>query len=892
MGRRLVLLLLGGILMASILELTNGTVSFDFFSRHNRFRLDKWELALAPVKGGGEWADSPSMEGRRLVDSVYGNAIETLHLKGQASCPADFYSALSGLFTLLEQARAYATTTHQDTPVYLRVREEDEPGYRYALLHDWSVPGLPAPHGDRPLLQRNHSAALDQFTLLLERGPWLNHPPGESACVEVSGVGAFRLATTTIQAAPLANDDDAYARNNALNFTSDLFLGRDATYANSTGIRFRKINVPAGATILSAYITFVADGNLSAKPVSVRIYGEDNGNPAAFTTYPDFIARARTGSYVNWYNLPSWTLGVSYNSPDLAALVQEIIARPDWVAGQDMAFFVQDNGSPANAYRSAAAYDHPTYTEPVLTILYTAAADTPYGRTATCADEVYVGNRSNRANISHVFRYDASTGLYSANLQGNLYYSLLPNPVQNGDIIYFGCSTALANSGSFTSLVFNLTNPAVYVGAARMDWQYYSSIGGGTWIAPALQDNTDVGPGPFSRSGVCSAHWVAGDTWIPATINGVTAYWMRCVATVGAGDSISTPAQYDRDVYAVTWPDVEIAAAQLNGDLPALALITVRNQSDNAGVMPASHCPGYANRVLIGVRQLDRGANFNAYFNFSDDQNPPGVSWNRFPVGTWARNTYPSHPADHYYSWAPGAVLPLTDIAQIEYDPAIAPEYYGTFRVFLIGGQVLGSAGDLRVQLSLRTGSSPYPATIWQSPLLVVEQGTWAGMDLGTLAFPEELSRSDLHQGMTLYLAMSSDTATPGVLMRFMELVLMPADEALWDAWDPNPPYGWLGGRAAPVAPTVHRYLALDSVTRPKTPRRAVVYDEEAGYVAVPHWRVVTPGRFLLNTGVAQRLWFLAAHCDAASGAYAYYSQLCHRVQVQAVERWQAFRGA
>jgi len=150
--------------------------------------------------------------------------------------------------------------------------------------------------------------------------------------------------------------------------TVEYYIGSPLrNYRSYTGLRFRNVKVPRGATIAGAAIAFTAARADAGETASLTIYGEDNDEPAAFTTAAgDIGSRARTGASVDW-DVDSWdTVGETHSSPPLTAIVQEIVDRGDWCGGDDMAFVVEGTAG----LRTAYSRDSGTGRQPVLSIQY------------------------------------------------------------------------------------------------------------------------------------------------------------------------------------------------------------------------------------------------------------------------------------------------------------------------------------------------------------------------------------------------------------------------------------------------------------------------------------------------------------------------------------------
>ncbi len=900
------LFLVGVLLMTSaILEISDGTTTINLFSESGRLGVRSWKTVLPAPKSGGGWADNPSIEGRQLSSAVDGNGSEEIVLGVRGSTQDETISSLQDLVRLLDKGRSYWTSRYQNEPVWLRTRKHNETEESYLAIRDYAIPeiGAPYPDGETVVL----GPIPDHLTLTVEHLYWLSDRPGTGRCAQLSATGDFQTANLSWSGTPGQSTDDVLAPFPYTGlFATGLVrhtLGYDAPLGGRVhgGIRFPAVNVPAGATILSAYVRFRASADCPDDNVRVLIAGEKVADAATFSTGADFFVRLgtrQTAAKVPWpmiddgmVSIPPWTSGSDYDTPDLSTVIQELIDQSGWAAGNDLVLFFIDNGSDINRWRTAASWDDPALPAPTLYIVYQTTRTT-FGRAATCnEEEVFVSNKHTRANITHIFRYDASLAAYSANLVAAFPYDLLPNPVQNGDMVYFIIDTSLDDSGPFDSLIFDLSPAAVYAGPTVQGiWEHWT---GAAWVARSVEDNTDGGSGPLSRSGVHGIHFSPGSNWATTAINGVTGYIIRLRISIGGGDSVTTPTQVNRDVYTVTWNGVRLAAGQALGDVPALAHWRIKNSADNAGTgtgTVVTSCAGFANRVILALRSLSKGADFVPYLNWVDEQNPPGISVTAGGAAIASR-TYPPAPCGRNYYWTPAAATALADIgAIIEFGADIAPQYFGSFRVFVIltAG---GSAGDFTGRLQLRMGSPLYPTTIWSSNVVTLPASGIALVDFGNLSFSDTLTPSDLAQGMTMHLQLGTTALVPDDV-HFYALALMPTDEWIADLSDNDAPLGWLGAQNGGNYPTQHRYLDVDSISVPKRPTRTPIYDEEHDYLVTPGWKMAPAGPAWVQANADQMLWVLSGQYDYTNSRYTYDPHICHSVQLWVVNRYKTFRGS
>ncbi len=175
----------------------------------------------------------------------------------------------------------------------------------------------------------------------------------------------------------VSGNDDAEENlgSGSVSLTSgDLELGLDGTIAQMVGLRFAGVDVPQGATVLSATLQFTAD-EISSGAASLIFRGEGANAAAPFSAASEDVSgRPTTGASVPW-SASDWVskgaAGAAQRTPDLAAIVQEIVARPDWVPGNALAILVTGTGR-----RTAEAYEGGASLAPRLSVIYQGEPDT------------------------------------------------------------------------------------------------------------------------------------------------------------------------------------------------------------------------------------------------------------------------------------------------------------------------------------------------------------------------------------------------------------------------------------------------------------------------------------------------------------------------------------
>ncbi len=174
------------------------------------------------------------------------------------------------------------------------------------------------------------------------------------------------------------SSDDAKEKSANGNMTLNGGLNMAGTSAEYVGVRFQSVNVPPGATIVSAYLDFTAS-SADSSATSLTIKGHKTINSTTFTSSNDNISSryssAATTASTSWSSIPSTTVGSTLTTPDLRLVVQELIDQGSWASGNPMTFLLYGNSGVRNVY----SYDTAAASAPALRIVYT--TNTPWQKT-------------------------------------------------------------------------------------------------------------------------------------------------------------------------------------------------------------------------------------------------------------------------------------------------------------------------------------------------------------------------------------------------------------------------------------------------------------------------------------------------------------------------------
>ncbi|WP_192180539.1 RTX toxin [Mesorhizobium amorphae] len=271
--------------------------------------------------------------------------------------------------------------------------------------------------------------------------------PAEATVASTSLLAASTSAidlTFETRVAAAGDDVEQKASGTISANINDLELVYDGTTGQTVGLRFTGIDIPQGAIITNAYIQFQAN-EAKTGATSLLIKGEDSDDASAFTVVKfNVSARATTDASTAWTPDP-WTTegaqGLAERTPDLSAIVQEIVNRSGWAALNDMAFLITGTGT-----RTADSYEYSPSSAPLLHIEYQlpgppgnpvafntpadadptanqiaelAVAGAPIGITASAADPDAGSTVTYSLNDTR-FIIDASSGVITRSANGTL----------------------------------------------------------------------------------------------------------------------------------------------------------------------------------------------------------------------------------------------------------------------------------------------------------------------------------------------------------------------------------------------------------------------------------------------------------------------------------------
>ena len=152
----------------------------------------------------------------------------------------------------------------------------------------------------------------------------------------------------------ISAEDDMEERSDGTIYhgSSDIELAEDLDPVNgvqTVGLRFQNIPIPQGAIVQEAFLQFTVD-EYSAGNCNLILRGEasDDANPFNTSAFQNISTRPLTSASAAWSPL-AWTIidesDQFQRSPNISALIQEVINRPGWQEGQALSIIINGNGT-------------------------------------------------------------------------------------------------------------------------------------------------------------------------------------------------------------------------------------------------------------------------------------------------------------------------------------------------------------------------------------------------------------------------------------------------------------------------------------------------------------------------------------------------------------------
>ena len=178
----------------------------------------------------------------------------------------------------------------------------------------------------------------DSFTFYASDGG--TAPFGGKSNTATVHISVVREVTVEFQVSAGADDASVIRFGGSQDLTgASLCVG-----TSSAGMRFKGISIPQGAAIKSATLSICAYTYGLSSNVEAKIRAEAADNPADLTGRKVSTIPGTSASQAwNWDSDTSWTANTWYQSPDIRQIIQEIVDRPAWSAGNAIVILYAGN---------------------------------------------------------------------------------------------------------------------------------------------------------------------------------------------------------------------------------------------------------------------------------------------------------------------------------------------------------------------------------------------------------------------------------------------------------------------------------------------------------------------------------------------------------------------
>ncbi len=320
---------------------------------------------------------------------------------------------------------------------------------------------------------------------------------------------AAGVSSASISSRVSSGNDDAEQRSDGSMYrnSSDLELLTDAG-EQVVGLRFDGLNIPPGATITDARITFEIDEEnaASANSVSIRVSAQDADDPGSFGSASNDISnRSKTSATSSWNVSTSPAVNNDLVTPNLAPLVQEVVNRSGWTPNNAMVFILEEiSGS---GVRWVEAYEGESGSAALLEVSYTAGATIagdqtlglrfnnlviPQGSTVTSASISFTADNSDSGSTSLVFHgEDVDQGSAFAATTNDLSTRTTTTASVGWNAMSAWTDGTQYSSPDLTSVVQEIVNRSGWCGGNSMN---FIVSGSGLRIAKSYENDPSQAP--------------------------------------------------------------------------------------------------------------------------------------------------------------------------------------------------------------------------------------------------------------------------------------------------------------------------------------------------------------------------------------------------------------
>ena len=138
--------------------------------------------------------------------------------------------------------------------------------------------------------------------------------------------------------------------------------------ANRYYCRFTNVIIRRTSDIRYCFVRFLAWDEQVTAAMRLNCYFVDEDDPDAPANKTELDAFPLTAG-IAWDNLPAWSDGAEYQTPDLSTIFESVTDRAGWESGNAIILIVDDDGTPSTVHRKASAFEYLGHTErPALNV--------------------------------------------------------------------------------------------------------------------------------------------------------------------------------------------------------------------------------------------------------------------------------------------------------------------------------------------------------------------------------------------------------------------------------------------------------------------------------------------------------------------------------------------
>jgi hypothetical protein len=662
------------------------------------YMLKEWAPQIAEYKGGGIWSESPFSDGRRLKHKQFSNVIETFKLVAKSASPNTLARQQRDMRRLLEDASNYWTIGFNERPVWLEARAACETDTRYAYVHTGAIPA-DSPHFAQPFLQPR-SRLMNDLSLIVERGHWMDAKPGESSSVALCSTQMIGFEQYALDFVELADSVNCGSHSSVDDLSNAAFTAEAMVYirggAADREYIFEKVVSDTAGWFLgtfSAGIEALVHANIGTNAQSITTQSVADGwhhvamvwvSPLISlyidgieVTYSERIARSghidtdaagdlRIGSgdtafngLIGWARISSAAIYTSNFTPPTLCDPPSSASVAMWRLSEGTGSLIEDETGNNDGTISGAEWKSLEF--PSVCVGSAVSAVDGDGVCVCDGDLPFavVANHSKLANLTNIHIRPTGPNLINRTTSYTLHSGLSST--------YFAISSSEWGDSPFFGLVFNLVQPN---SGYEFVWEIYT----GAW-SPI---STISGDDQLDKHGVNVVTFMSPGGWrASSAIAGVaSSLWVRMRVTVAGTEGAIQDGNYR--IYTPSTPYFDISDVSNTG-IQNLERVRLMDYGRDSGSGFFHNLGG----AYLAVRSLSRGPDFNAYVNFSDRQIPDGITLqrtgmtsalyyvNRLPAATGRAIRFtPSGAGD-----AAGIV--------IGFDRQLFRQYTGNYRVIL-----------------------------------------------------------------------------------------------------------------------------------------------------------------------------------------------------------------